>query len=124
MGPRYLERVTLDNAALLARRVYLTDLPLFDAVYAREKGDLRAAMRRIVELAKARPKDPYGALRDWIGTGADQVNRPRSSARRSSRGCGGAGGVSAGSGAGGPRTTRSMCSRTPRSRKRESWSIE
>ena len=66
VGPRYLERVALDNAALLARRVYLTDLPLFDAVYAREGGDLRRTVRRVVELAKSRPKDPYGALRDWL----------------------------------------------------------
>ena len=67
VGPRYLERVALDNAALLAQRVYLTDLPLFDAVYAREGFDLRRTVRRVIELAKSRPKDPYGALRDWLG---------------------------------------------------------
>lgn len=66
VGPRYLERVALDNAALLARRVYLTDLQLFDAVYGREGGDLRRTVRRVVELAKARPRDPYSALRDWL----------------------------------------------------------
>src|SRR5207249_3459958 len=31
ISPRALERVRLDNAALLARRIYLTDLDLFDA---------------------------------------------------------------------------------------------
>jgi predicted aminopeptidase len=66
IGPRYLERVALDNAALLARRVYLTDLDLFDAVYAREGGDLRRTVKRVVELAKSRPRDPYGALRSWL----------------------------------------------------------
>jgi predicted aminopeptidase len=63
VSPRALERMRLDNAALLARRIYLTDLDLFDAVWARERGDLRRAIARIVELAKAEPKDPFGALR-------------------------------------------------------------
>ena len=66
VGPRYLERVPLDNAALLARRVYLTDLDLFDRVYARENSELPRAMKRIVALARSRPKDPYGAIRDWL----------------------------------------------------------
>lgn len=74
VGPRLrtipttaLRRVKLDNAALLARRVYLTDLGLFEAVYAREGSDVRRAMARIVALAKSRPKDPYGAMRAWLG---------------------------------------------------------
>ena len=67
VGPRYLEQVALDNAALLARRVYLTDLQLFDAVYVREGSDLRRTVQRVVALAKSRPKDPYGAIRDWLG---------------------------------------------------------
>jgi predicted aminopeptidase len=70
VGPRYLERVPLDNAALLARRVYLTDLPSFDAVYAREGGDLRRAVTRVVGLARSRPEDPYGAIRDYLGKGS------------------------------------------------------
>ena len=36
IGPRVLERMRLDNAALIARRIYLTDLDLFDAVWLRE----------------------------------------------------------------------------------------
>ena len=62
----WASRVQLDNAALLARRTYARELPLFDAVYAREGSDLRKAVDRIVMLAKARPDDPFGALRDWI----------------------------------------------------------
>ncbi|NUO62338.1 MAG: hypothetical protein HOQ26_13660 [Gemmatimonadaceae bacterium] len=77
VGPQYLERVPLDNAALLARRVYLTDLDLFDRVYAREGGSLPRAIARIVALARSRPKDPYGALRDWLGGRA-----PRTPAER------------------------------------------
>ncbi|NUQ19616.1 MAG: hypothetical protein HOQ09_01515 [Gemmatimonadaceae bacterium] len=66
VGPRYLERVPLDNAALLARRVYLTDLDMFDEVYARENAELPRAIDRIIALAKSRPKDPFGAVRDWL----------------------------------------------------------
>jgi predicted aminopeptidase len=66
-GPRGLERVRLDNAALLAHRIYDTDLDLFDEVWWRESGDLRKTVARIIELAKSRPKDPFGALRNWTG---------------------------------------------------------
>lgn len=67
--PRYLERVRLDNAALLARRIYLTDISLFDSVWAREGRDTRKAIQRVVELAKANPKSPYDGLRAWLATG-------------------------------------------------------
>ncbi len=67
VSPRYAERVPLDNASLLARRVYAKNLDLFDAVYAREAGDLKRTIGRIIALAKSSPKDPYGALRGWLG---------------------------------------------------------
>jgi predicted aminopeptidase len=70
VGPRALERVRLDNAALLARRVYLTDLDLFDTVFEREDRDLRRTLTRIIGLARSRPKDPYGALRAWLASPA------------------------------------------------------
>jgi predicted aminopeptidase len=66
IGPRVLERMRLDNAALLAHRIYLTDVDLFDAVWVREHGDLRAAVQRVIALAESRPKDPFGALRAWL----------------------------------------------------------
>ena len=66
IGPRALERVRLDNAALLARRVYMTDLELFDAVYDREDCDLRRTIARIRTLARASPRDPYGAVKRWL----------------------------------------------------------
>ena len=76
VGPRlttypkwYPDRARLDNAALLARRVYATDLSLFDAVWEREGRDVRRAIARILELAKSREKDPYGAIRDWLKGG-------------------------------------------------------
>jgi predicted aminopeptidase len=69
VGPRALERTRFDNAALLARRIYLTDLDLFDAVYEREGRNLRAAVRRVISLAKSGEGDPYGAIRAWLGAG-------------------------------------------------------
>jgi predicted aminopeptidase len=63
---RYLERVRLDNAALLARRVYATDLEVFDAVWVREGGDLRRAIARIIELANGDEEDPFGAMKRWV----------------------------------------------------------
>ena len=66
VSPRYVERVRLDNAALLARRIYLTDLDLFDAVWAREAHDLPRTITRVIALAKSRPRDPFGAVRDWL----------------------------------------------------------
>ena len=68
IGPRVLERLRLDNAALMARRIYLTDLELFDDVWEREGNDLKKTIARITELAKSKPKDPYGAVRAWVGS--------------------------------------------------------
>lgn len=62
-----LERVRLDNAALLARRVYMTDLEAFDRVFARESRDLRATVRRVIDIAERRPSDPFGGLHDYAG---------------------------------------------------------
>src|SRR6185503_15829524 len=66
VSPWYAERVPLDNASLLARRVYARNLELFDAVYAREGTNLKRAIGRVIGLAKASPKDPYDALRRWL----------------------------------------------------------
>jgi predicted aminopeptidase len=66
VGPRVLERMRLDNAALMARRIYLTDLDLFDAVWLRERRDLKQTIARVTALAKSQPKDPYAALRGWV----------------------------------------------------------
>jgi predicted aminopeptidase len=66
IGPRVLERMRLDNAALMARRIYLTNLDLFDAVWIREGQDLKRTLTRVIALATTKPKDPFGALRDWI----------------------------------------------------------
>ena len=66
IAPQTVARMRLNNAALLARRIYRTGLELFDQVYLREGRDLRRAMQRIIALAELRPDDPYGALREWV----------------------------------------------------------
>jgi len=67
VSPFYVQRVPLNNAALLARRVYAKDLDLFDQVYMREGRDLRRTIGRVIALAKSDKKDPYAALRRWLG---------------------------------------------------------
>jgi predicted aminopeptidase len=48
IDPRYAERVRLDNAALLARRIYSTGLDEFESVLGQEGGDVRRALERII----------------------------------------------------------------------------
>ena len=67
IGPRALEHARLDNAALLAHRVYATDLDLFDQAWVKEHGDLRKTVAQIIESAKGRKSDPFGGVRDWVG---------------------------------------------------------
>jgi predicted aminopeptidase len=44
----YADRVLLDNAALVARRIYLTDLDAFEAVYDSTGRDVRAALEALI----------------------------------------------------------------------------
>jgi predicted aminopeptidase len=57
-----IEHVHFDNALLMSRRVYLTNLDAFDAVLARSSGDLRRAVVAIIAAAKAHKDDPFGAV--------------------------------------------------------------
>lgn len=66
VSPFYVQRVPLDNASLLARRVYAQDLELFDQIYLREGKNLQRAIARIISLARSNKKDPYMALREWL----------------------------------------------------------
>ena len=63
ISPRALEHVRLDNAVLLSRRVYLTDLDAFDAVLTNYRGDLRRAIMAIIAAAKENKGDPFAAVR-------------------------------------------------------------
>jgi predicted aminopeptidase len=61
---RSVERVKLDNAVLMSRRVYLTDLDLFDAVLSRNRWDLRRTVAEIIAAAKADDeRKPFDVLR-------------------------------------------------------------
>jgi predicted aminopeptidase len=73
INPRYAERVPLDNASLLARRVYASDLDVFDEIYVREGRDLKRTIGRLIALAKSNPKSPFSALRQWVGVKADSL---------------------------------------------------
>ena len=60
---RGLERTRFDNGILMSRRVYRTDLELFDAMLARDRGDLRRAIADIIVAAKQSDGHPFDALR-------------------------------------------------------------
>ena len=68
ISPLYAERVPLDNASLLARRVYARNLELFDEVYVREGGNLRWTIGQLISIAKANRDDPFGGLKAWLST--------------------------------------------------------
>jgi len=68
ISPLYAERVALDNASLLARRVYARNLELFDAVYARQGRNLRWTIGRLIAIAKANPDDPFAGVQRWLVT--------------------------------------------------------
>ena len=76
VSPFYVQRVPLDNASLLARRVYAKDLDLFDQVYAREGKHLKRTIARIIALARSDKKDPYAAVRKWLGLPPEQAPLP------------------------------------------------
>ncbi|MGI8843353.1 MAG: aminopeptidase [Gemmatimonadaceae bacterium] len=61
-----LDRMRLNNASLLSRLVYSTDLELFDLVLEREGGNLPWALERILEVARSDRGDPFGALRQHV----------------------------------------------------------
>jgi hypothetical protein len=46
--------VRLDNAALLARRIYSTGLDEFESVLGQEGGDVRRALERIISEHRKR----------------------------------------------------------------------
>ena len=66
IDPRYAERARLDNAALLARRIYATGLQDFEAVWVREERDVRRALERIIGLSRENAQRPGDAVRDWV----------------------------------------------------------
>jgi predicted aminopeptidase len=70
-----LQRARLDNAALLARRVYHTGLDQFDSVYALSGNNLAVAVRRIIAAARQHHDDGYVGLRALVGAGTVRGRR-------------------------------------------------
>ena len=56
------DREPLNNAALIATRLYYDRLDLFEAMYDKHKQNLPETIRVIVQIAKANPSDPFAAL--------------------------------------------------------------
>ncbi|HJU75997.1 MAG TPA: aminopeptidase [Gemmatimonadaceae bacterium] len=65
----------LNNASLLARRVYGRDLPVFDSVHA-ALGDLRATIDSISNVATG-SSDPFAALRSLLKRARSKEHSPR-----------------------------------------------
>jgi predicted aminopeptidase len=61
-----LDREKLNNAVLLNYLLYFHDLNNFAALERIEHGDLAATIKRIIELAKSNPSDPFYAI--WQAT--------------------------------------------------------
>jgi hypothetical protein len=75
-SPRALERLRIDNASVMARRVYLTDVELFDAVWLKEKRNLRSAIAQVIAIAKAdEARKPFAALRKHLGLPPDSARK-------------------------------------------------
>jgi len=62
----WAERVVLNNSVILSRQVYAQNLDQFDAVYEREGRDIRRAIQRISEIAKAGKANPDSAVTAWV----------------------------------------------------------
>ncbi len=60
----WAQRVKLNNATLMARRVYRTDVALFDSVLVASGGDIRVAIKRIGDAGKGAPRgEAFAAVR-------------------------------------------------------------
>jgi predicted aminopeptidase len=57
-----LDRQPLNNAVMVNYLIYFHDLDNFALVEKAEKGDLRATIARIIELARSNPYDPFYAV--------------------------------------------------------------
>ncbi len=60
---RALERTRFDNAVLMSRRVYLTELEAFDAVLTKNGGDMRRTIQAIIAAAKSDREKPFDAVK-------------------------------------------------------------
>jgi len=62
-----LARRALNNATVIAGRIYRTRLELFDSVYTANGSDIRASVSTIVKAVQSEPSgDPYQVLASWL----------------------------------------------------------
>jgi predicted aminopeptidase len=74
MDSTAIARQRLNTASVMARRIYLTDLTLFERVYQRSNSDIRATIAELLTLARSNRKAPYDAVRKSLGVAvADSV---------------------------------------------------
>ncbi|MEP6621652.1 MAG: aminopeptidase [bacterium] len=73
---RAVERVRLDNAILMARRVYLTDLDAFDAVFVLHHGNLRETVLALIAAAKSDREHPFDAVKRLARIVPDSMGTP------------------------------------------------
>ena len=66
---RAIARVRFDNAILMSRRVYLTDLDAFDLVFTRYHADVRRTIQAIIAAAKSNREHPFDAVRALASSG-------------------------------------------------------
>ncbi|MQA92421.1 MAG: hypothetical protein GEU90_19710 [Gemmatimonas sp.] len=60
-------RAPLNNASLIARRIYYERLDLFEEVYQSTGGDFAKTLRLILTATRESPDDPYGAVERILG---------------------------------------------------------
>lgn len=63
---RSFSNATLNNAYLIARRIYYQRLDLFEEVFHATGGDLQRVIRRISTAAESRPDDPWSAIEELV----------------------------------------------------------
>ncbi|CAN5295980.1 aminopeptidase [soil metagenome] len=68
-GVGSFERLPLNNATLISRRLYYQRLDLFEQVFARNQHNLQHTITQIVGVSKG-SRDPYAAVEQLISQGA------------------------------------------------------
>ena len=67
MDSTAITQLRLNTASVLARRIYLTDLDLFERVHAQQGSDIRLSIAKLIELARLSKKAPYAGVKRFLG---------------------------------------------------------